>query len=163
MPADTGDLVITREFDAARELVFRCWTEPEHFQRWYGPQGFSIPHCTMDVRVGGAKRFCMRGPKGPDAWFAGEFLEILPPEKLVMTEWIADADGNPVSPSTYGFNDDWPGKTVITVTLEDLGGRTRMTMCQADLPLGSARDGAAWGWNQSFERLAAHLGEGTPA
>lgn len=157
MAAPTADLVITREFDAPRELVFRCWTEPEHFAQWYGPQGFTIPHCTMDVRVGGTKHFCMRGPKMGDAWFAGEFLEIAPPERIVMTEFIADRDGNPVPPATYGFNEDWPGKTVITVTLEDLGGRTRMTMRQADLPVGPARDGAGWGWNQSFDKIPAVL------
>ena len=62
------ELLLTRTLDAPRALVFRAWTEPEHLARWWGPQGFTTPSCTMDVRPGGAWRICMRAPDGVDHW-----------------------------------------------------------------------------------------------
>ena len=56
------ELVITRVLDAPRSLVFKAWTEPEHFVRWWGPNGFTTPYCKMDVRPGGVFHYCMRSP-----------------------------------------------------------------------------------------------------
>src|SRR5207249_11050128 len=69
------ELVLTRVFDAPRRLVFKAWTEPERVVRWWGPQGFTMPSCTMDVRPGGAFRFCMRSPEGTDHWLRGVYRE----------------------------------------------------------------------------------------
>ena len=70
---------IERVFDAPRELVFRAWTEPEHFARWYGPDGFTIPHCTLEAQVGGRLHFCMRSEQMGDMWSAGIYQVIDPP------------------------------------------------------------------------------------
>ena len=56
-PATEQEVVITRVFDAPREQVFRAWTEPQHFKRWWGPKGFTTPACTIDLRPGGSHRF----------------------------------------------------------------------------------------------------------
>ena len=61
------ELVITRVFDAPRALVFKCWTDPQHASMWWGPQGFTLEACQMDVRVGGAWRMGMRSPEGSRA------------------------------------------------------------------------------------------------
>ncbi|MGH2436869.1 MAG: SRPBCC domain-containing protein, partial [bacterium] len=105
------ELVITRDFDAPRELVWKAWTEPEHFKSWMGPKGFTTPVCKIDLRVGGEYLYSMRSPEGQDFWSKGVFREIAPPERLVMTASRAAEDGNIVP----GMTGDWPLETQITV------------------------------------------------
>src|ERR1700676_3113016 len=93
--AISGDreLTITRVFDAPRELCFKAWTDPKHLANWWGPRGFTLPEHTMDFRLGGAYRFRMRPPEGRDVLWYGVYREIVPPERLVWTCSIDDADG----------------------------------------------------------------------
>jgi uncharacterized protein YndB with AHSA1/START domain len=81
----SDDLVITRMFDAARELVFKAWTDPKQMAQWWGPKGFTNPVCELDVRPGGAILIHMRGPDGVIYPMYGTFHEIVEPERLVMT------------------------------------------------------------------------------
>ena len=81
-PADRV-LVITRVFDAPRELVFKAWTEPEHMARWFGPRGFTSKVLKHDLRPGGSYRIHMLGPDG-DHWTQGVYREVVPPARLVM-------------------------------------------------------------------------------
>ncbi len=149
-------LVITRVFDAPREAVWRAWTEPERFMRWWGPQGFTSPFCTIDLRVGGRYLACMRSPDGKDYWSTGVYREIVPPARLVYTDNFADERGNVVPASHYGMPGDVPLDMLVTVTLEERGGKTTLTLTHAGLPAGE-RDGAGLGWNQSFDKLAEAL------
>src|SRR5438093_3612694 len=87
------ELVITRVFDAPPHLVFKAWTEPERLVRWWGPQGFTTPSCTMDVRPGGAFSFCMRSPEGIDHWLQVVYREIVDPARPVCTWAWEDAEG----------------------------------------------------------------------
>jgi uncharacterized protein YndB with AHSA1/START domain len=73
------ELLITRIFDAPRELVFKTWTKPEHLTRWFGLMGFTVPTCEMDFRAGGVLRFAMRGPDGQDYPFNGAHVESVEP------------------------------------------------------------------------------------
>ena len=111
------ELVITRIFDAPRSLVFKAWTEPQHLARWWGPRGFSVVSCEMDARTGGAYRFHMRGPDGNDHWPQGVFREVSEPERFVASWCWTDADGKARQP-----------ETVLTVTFDELGGKTRLTL-----------------------------------
>lgn len=79
------EFVISRVFDAPRVLVFTAWTDPEHMAQWWGPHGFTNPVCEMDVRPGGAHRIVMRGPDGVEYPIKGVYLEVVEPERLVMT------------------------------------------------------------------------------
>src|SRR5471030_3335358 len=79
------EFVITREFDAPRELVFKAWTDPKHLAQWWGPRGFTNPVCEWDVRPGGKIYDVMRAPNGVDYPMGGEFCEIVPPERLVFS------------------------------------------------------------------------------
>src|SRR6266850_641335 len=79
--AENLELVITRVFDTPRGLVFKAWTDPEHLVRWWGPSGFTMPTCEMDVRAGGKYRFRMRSPEGPEVWWHGICREIVKPER----------------------------------------------------------------------------------
>jgi uncharacterized protein YndB with AHSA1/START domain len=148
-------VVIERTFNAPVDFIWQMWTQPEHFQKWYGPQGFTVPVAEMDVRVGGKRLICMASPDGSmQMWTAGEYLEVVPNERLVYTESPADENGNVVSPSAMGMPEGYPTTTEVTVLLQDLGGRTKMVMTHAGVPAGSGANG---GWNQAFDKLADHI------
>ncbi len=92
-PADPQrDFVITRVFDAPRDLVFEAWTEPKHMKQWWGPRIFTNNVAEMDVRPGGAYRLVMRGDNGVEYPITGIFREIVKPARLVMT---MDVSGHP--------------------------------------------------------------------
>lgn len=152
------ELVIERIFDAPRELVWRVWTEPEHVMRWWGPAGFTAPSCTIDLRVGGRYLYCMRSPDGQDYWSTGVFQELVPFERIVATDSFADAEGNVVPASYYDMPEDLSLEFTITVTFEDLGDQTRMTLRHVGMSDAHAGD-ASGGWNESFDKLAALLAE----
>jgi uncharacterized protein YndB with AHSA1/START domain len=152
-----AELVITRIFDAPRELVWKAWTEPEHVMRWWGPKGFTSPVCKIDFREGGKYLFCMRSPEGQDYWSIGVYREIVPMERIVCTDSFADEKGNPVPASHYGMPGDWPQELIVTVTLEEHEGKTKMTMRQAGIPAGQMKEMAQAGWNESFDKLAEDL------
>ena len=139
-------LLIERVFDAPRELVFKCWTEPEHLARWIGPNGFSSTILACELRQGGDYRMRMRGPDGQDHWQQGVFREIVPPERIVRTFCWTDADGRPTRP-----------ETLLTVTFAELGGRTRMTLHQAVFESVTARDDHQRGWSSSLDKLAEYI------
>ena len=148
-------IVIEHVFDAPIDLIWQMWTQPEHFKKWYGPKGFIVPVAEMDVRVGGKHLFCMemQTPEGSmKMWSTGEYIEVVPNERLVYTDSPADENGNLVSPSAYGMKDDYPTTTEVTVLLEDLGGRTKMIMTHAGVPTG-----AGDGWEQAFAKMADHI------
>ena len=150
-------VVIERTFDAPVDLIWQMWTQPEHFKKWYGPKGVSVPLVEMDVHVGGKRLVCME-MQMPDRsmkmWFTGEYREVAPNKRLVYTESMADENGNVVSPSAMGMPEEHPSTTEVTVVLEDLGGRTKMVMTHAGIP---ADSGGAGGWEQAFAKLADYI------
>lgn len=150
-------VVIERTFEAPQGLIWQMWTDPEHFKKWYGPQGFTVPVADMDLRVGGKRLICMASPDGSmKMWTTGEYTEIVPTERLVYTESPADENGNVVSPAAMGMPEGYPATTEITVLLEEFDGRTKMMMTHAGVP---ASSGAGGGWNQAFDKLAALINE----
>jgi uncharacterized protein YndB with AHSA1/START domain len=150
-------VVIERSFDAPPHLIWRMWTEPEHFKAWYGPDGASVPVAKMDVRAGGSRLVCleMETPGGPvRMWFTGEYREVVENERLSYTESMSDENGNVLPPSDTGLPPGHPATTEVTVEFTDLGGRTKMVLTHAGIPAGSP--GAA-GWAMALSKLAAHL------
>jgi uncharacterized protein YndB with AHSA1/START domain len=160
MADDSGSpnrVVIERTFEASADLVWRMWTEPEHFAAWYGPAGATIPVARMDVRVGGVRLVRMEVATANGAmqmWFTGVYREVVENKRLVYTESMSDENGNLLSPSAMGLPEGHPTTTEVLVELDDLDGRTRMTMTHVGVPEGSA--GAA-GWRTAFEKLATHV------
>lgn len=119
------ELMITRIFDAPRELVFGALTEPERLMRWWGPKGFTWVGCTMDLRPGGMLHYCMRSPDGQDMWGKWVYREIVPPERIVFVNSFADERGNTVrSP----FSANWPLEILNTLTLAEHEGKTSLTL-----------------------------------
>jgi uncharacterized protein YndB with AHSA1/START domain len=157
VPAAESGIVVTRRFDAPRALVFRAWTEPQQLMRWWAPQGCSTPHCTVDLRVGGLFHYCMRLSDGRDIWGRGLYREIVVPSRLVYVDAFADADGNPVPPAHYGMSAGHPAESLVTVTFEEEGGGTRVTVRHSIPATVEERGGAEQGWNEMLERLAVEL------
>ena len=148
-------VVIERTFDAPVELIWKMWTDPEHFKNWYGPKGFTVPVAEMEVRVGGRLLICMASPDGSmKMWTTGEYTEVALNERLVYTDSPADENGNVVSPSAMGMPEGYPATTEVTVHLEDSGGRTKMVMTHSGVP---ADSGAGGGWEQAFDKLAEQI------
>ncbi len=115
--AANHELVLTRVIDAPREKLFRCWTEPALLKQWFVPKPWTIAKAEVDVRPGGSSLIVMRSPEGQEMPNPGVFLEVVPNERLVLT----DAYTSAWVPSAKPF------MTAI-VTFEDLGGgRTRYT------------------------------------
>lgn len=146
---DGHAVVIERVLDAPRELVWRAWTGPEHFKRWYGPRSMTCHSCEIDFRVGGRHLFGMRSPDGWEYYTAGVYREIVAPERFVTTDTQSDSDGN-IAPDAQ--------ETLVTVVLEDLGdGRTKLTVTQSGWADPEMAEGARGGWSQAFDKLAETL------
>ena len=144
----SGELVITRVFNAPRALVYRAWTEPGHIRQWSAPHGFTIIHAAGDLRPGGAWRSCMRSPEGEELWLGGTYREVVENELLVFTHAWDGTDGKPGR------------ETLVTVRLQDHGDKTRMTFSHARFESAAQRDGHQGGWTQCFDRLDAYLDVG---
>ncbi len=161
---DELDFVITRILDAPRTLVFQAWTDPKHLTNWWGPKGFSNPVCQMDVRPGGVHRVVMRSPDGVDYPITGFYQEIVEPERIVMT---MDCSEHPptwhdaVKPDRDPSDTNPAGVMVQTVTFEDLGGKTLLTIRtrfkSREIQQGMLKLGMTEGWSSSLDRLVDEL------
>jgi uncharacterized protein YndB with AHSA1/START domain len=162
-----NELVITRIFDAPVELVWKMWTDPEQYKKWWGPRGFTIPFCKIDFRVGGRFLYCMKATQeieGPDVWKkgiwnTGVYKEIVPLEKIVCTDSFADDKGNVVPATYYGMSKEFPLEMLVTVKFEEHNGKTEMTLRHKGIPSGTDSQEANQGWNESFDKLAESLKE----
>lgn len=153
--------IITRIFDAPRALVWKAWTDPAYVTRWWGPKGFTSPLCRIDLRVGGRFTYCMRTPDGHDFYNGGEFLEIVPLEKIVWLWYFADADGNRVNPSHYGFPPEDRQGNIDEILFEEIGNnQTRLTFKRND-PTATREEqkGAAEGIRQILDKMAGVIAE----
>jgi uncharacterized protein YndB with AHSA1/START domain len=146
------EITIIRVFDAPRTLVFEAWTDPKHLARWFGPAAFTVPECRMDLRVGGHWYLVMRANDevaamiGRDHPCGGEYVEIVPPERLSFTNNALDADGKII---LEGFT---------TATFEDVCGKTKMTLTTCASGSGAhvraMLGGMEQGWSESLQKLA---------
>jgi len=146
---DEPVIIITRTFDAPRELVWTAITDSKHVAQWYGGPGFTNPVCQMDLRPGGAWHHVMQAPNGTRFTINSVFEEIVEPERLVWRT-IKDPDRNPPPPTSLN-----------TITLETRGQQTRWKLVTlfdsiADRDL-SAKMGFGQMISMGTDRMAAHL------
>ncbi|MFL6467246.1 MAG: SRPBCC domain-containing protein [Pyrinomonadaceae bacterium] len=154
---EQSELVITREFAAPRELVWKVWNEPEHIEKWFGPQGFTTRVKSQDFKTGGKWEYVMIGPDGLEYPFGGVYLEIKPIERVVSTDEFGEefTERNPEMVM--------PKITSVTTLFEDHGAMTRVVIktmhaTPEDRKKHEAMDVEA-GWNSSFEKMDAYLSE----
>ena len=153
--------VITRVLDAPRELVWQAWTDFSHME-WLGPKGLTIHHATSDLRPGGIFHYAMRTPDGRDMWGRWVIREIDRPARLIFVNSFSDEAGGA---TRHPMSADWPLEMLSTITFEEDGGKTMLTV--EWLPLhptdleskafDEGRDSMRNGWGGSLDRLAEYL------
>lgn len=152
-----NSVVIERTFNAPIDLIWKMWSDPEHFKAWYGPQGATIPVAEFDVRVGG-RRFVgmeMNTPNGVmQMWFTGEHLAVDEPNQLAYSESMSDANGTVQAPSSMGMPEGHPTTTEVRVDLAVAEDHTKMVLTHIGIPAGSPGE---MGWNMAFDKLATYL------
>ncbi|MFC5863856.1 SRPBCC domain-containing protein [Acidicapsa dinghuensis] len=157
---ETERMVVTRVFDAPRELVWKAWTDPKYVMQWWGPKGFTCPVCKMDFRVGGKYLYCMKSPDGWEGWNAGEYHEIVPYEKIVSTMYFADSEGNRVEAAELGIEHEAIDDSPDVITFEDLGnGQTKVTFTGNETMQNAIKSGQVEGMNQILDKAAAVIAE----
>ena len=142
------DLVLTRVFDAPRELMFRAWTDPKLLAQWFGPNGFTNPVCEVDLRPGGVWRHVMRGPDGNDYPMTAIFQEVIRPERLVFMCYVPNQENSLFEILNIATFTEQGGKTKLTFEAKVL----KSTPAAAPMLAGMEA-----GWTQSLERLATYL------
>ncbi|MDQ2911960.1 MAG: SRPBCC family protein [Chloroflexota bacterium] len=145
LPSDL-EILITREFDAPRELVFKAMTDPKLIPQWWGPREYTVTVDKMDVRPGGAWRFVLRKADGTEEGFRGEYREVVAPERVVQTfEWEPMAGDISLETAIFTEHD---GRTLLTNT-------TRFTS-KADRD-GMIESGMEGGLRETHDRFAEVL------
>lgn len=137
------ELVVTRVFDGPVRMVFEAWTRPELFRQWWAPKSFglTIISCELDVRTGGSYRLEIGHPSSERPMtFFGRYIEVVPPERIVWTN-EEEGDGGAVTTVTF---EDWGGKTLVTVR-ELYGSKEAL-----DAAISS---GSTSGWAEQFAQL----------
>ena len=141
------EIIMTRVFDAPRQMVWDAFSKPELLKRWFGPRGWNLSVCDVDHRVGGGFRFVLRGPDGREMGMRGTYRELEPPARSVHLESF----------------DDYPGESVVTAVYTEKGGKTTMTVT-VEYPSAEVRDivmrsGMEHGAAESYDKLAELLAE----
>ena len=144
-PSDR-EIVLTRVFHAPRQMVWDAFTKPELLKRWFGPRGWSLVVCEVDLRVGGGFRFVLRGPDGRDMGMRGVYREIVPPERSIHMESFDDYPGESQVTSVFAEQD---GKTTLTATVLYPSKEVRDFVIQSGMEHGAA---------ESYDKLAELLG-----
>jgi uncharacterized protein YndB with AHSA1/START domain len=143
-PSDR-EIVITRDFDAPRTLVFEAWTRPEHVAQWWDPDGAPLAICEIDLRPHGAFRFVHQGPAGTAHPFTGTYREIAPPERLVFVTRVSPSGAETVGTLVFS---EHQGKTRLTMTMECPSQEHRDALLKMRVDAGTMR---------TLEQLEHHL------
>jgi uncharacterized protein YndB with AHSA1/START domain len=161
--ASNQDFVITRTFDAPRDLVWKAFTDPEHMKKWWGPKGFTVIQSKMDLHPGGSYHYGMKAPDGSAMWGKFVYREVVAPERMVFINSFSDEAGgitrHPMAPT-------WPLEMLSTFTFEEEpGGKTKLTIRwsphnateEERKTFDAGHDGMRQGWGGTLEVLTAYL------
>lgn len=167
--APASAVVIERIFNAPRELVWKAWTDPEIIKKWWGPEGFSAPSIKVNFKVGEKYTYAMHGPADSewdkDMYTSGIYKEIIPNEKIVVTDYFSDENGNPLPPADFGQDPDFPKEMTVTILFEEAGeGKTKLTIIYPkpeteEQYQAMLKSGMKEGWQSSLNKLEKALEE----
>lgn len=144
LPSDR-EIALTRVFRAPRQLVYDAFSKPEILKRWFGPRGWSLVTCDIDLRVGGGFRFVLRGPDGRDMGMRGTYRELQPPERSVHMESFDDFPGESQVTAVFTEHD---GETTLVATIEYPSKEVRDAVIQSGMEHGAA---------ESYDKLSELL------
>jgi uncharacterized protein YndB with AHSA1/START domain len=163
----TKEFVMSRVFDAPRDLVWRCFTEAEHLKQWWGPKGFKVTKAKVDLRPGGVFHYAMQPSGGDLMWGKMAYREITPRDRIVFINSFSDEAGgvtrHPMAPS-------WPLQMLSIYTFEDApGGKTKFTVHwtpyeampeeRAVFESDQSRVSMTNGWTGTLDKLEPYLAE----
>jgi uncharacterized protein YndB with AHSA1/START domain len=159
----SADFVISRVLDAPRDLVWKCFTDPEHMGKWFGPKGFTNFSSKMDFRAGGRYHYGLKSPDGMIVWGRQVYREIVPLEKIVYIQSFSDEQGglsrHPMAPT-------WPIEMLGVFTFEEQpGGKTRFTLrwsahnatAEEQKAFDEGHGSMNQGWSGTLDQLDAYL------
>jgi uncharacterized protein YndB with AHSA1/START domain len=160
--ANAEEFVIQRTFDAPRALVWKAFTERDRLMQWWGPRGFKMLACTIDLRPGGVFHYCMESPDGQKMWGKFVYREIVAPERIVHINSFSDENQgvtrHPMAPT-------WPLETLSTATFIERYGKTTITVHwrphnateEERKIFAASHDSMHQGWTGTMDRLDAYL------
>ena len=148
-PALQKEIVINRVFDLPVSKLWKAWTEPEYFKKWWGPKDYTCPFSKMEARVGGKYLNRMRGPFGKEFCSTGVVKEFVPGKKLVVSDRFSDEKEN-TKPAGM------PGELLITVTMKETDGSTRLRLRHEGIS-DEMRYECIRNWNQSLDKLQKNI------
>ncbi|EEF57949.1 SRPBCC family protein [Pedosphaera parvula] len=156
--------VLSRTFNAPRELMWKAWTERERLMQWFGPKGFTMLTAKLDFRPGGTFHYCLQGPDGNKLWGKFVYREIVALEKIVWVNSFSDEAGGT---TRHPMAATWPLEMLSTCTLTEKDGKTTLTIEWQPLNATEAEQktfdsaleagGMNQGWSGTFEQLAAYV------
>ena len=158
-----GEFVVSRVFDAPRDLVWKCFTDPERMKQWWGPKGFKVLAAKMDLRPGGTYHYGMRAPNGQTMWGKFVYREVVPQERMVFINSFSDEKGGI---TRHPGNENWPLEMLSSFSFEDApGGKTKFTVTWTPhnasederKTFDSNRQSMLQGWGGTMEQLEAYL------
>lgn len=160
--SDTKDFVISRVFDAPRELVWKAFTDAERLKHWWGPKGFKVKVSKMDLRAGGRYHYALGAPNGGTMWGKMAFREIAPPQRLVWINSFSDETGGT---ARHPGHMSWPLELLTVVTFEEQNGKTLVTVRwsphnatkEERKTFDEGRDSMRMGWTGTLDQLDAYL------
>lgn len=155
--------IISRVFDAPRELIFKAFTDPEHLKNWWGPKGFTVIAQEMDLRPGGFYHYAIKAPDGNVMWGKFVYREIIAPERIVLVSSFSDEKGGL---TRHPLSASWPLEMLSTFLFDDVGaGRTKFTVLWAPInetgeereTFEKARPSMMGGWTGTLDQLGQYL------
>jgi len=147
---------IKKTFGAPIYSIWKAWAEPESFKKWWGPQDFTCPYCSIDFWVGGKYLACMRGPDGKEFWSTGIYKEITPFKKIICTDSFSDPKGNIIPASDLKMPGEWPLQLLVTLKFEEAEGKTNVRINHEGIPAEMFND-CIIGWQQSLDKMEKNI------
>jgi uncharacterized protein YndB with AHSA1/START domain len=162
MNSQQKHFVIDRLLDAPRDLVWQTFTQEKHLLNWWGPKGFKVTYCKLDLRTGGLFHYCLAMPTGDDMWGKWVFRQITPPERLVFLSSFSDAQAGT---ARHVMKEVWPLTLLTTIGFAEEGAKTRVTVdwipenasAEENAEFDAFHDSMRGGWTGTFEQLADYL------
>lgn len=150
--SNENEIVIDRTLNLPVDKTWQALTDAETLKKWWGPSDYTCPSSAIDLRPGGKYLHCMLSPKGDEFWSTGTFIEIIREKKLVFTDSFSDEKGDIISASSHSMPGNWPMELLISILLEEDGGKTKLQLRHQGIPLEMQKE-CTQGWNESLDKM----------